>query len=125
LPDNQLAAVFDYLEERYEQLGLSTWRQEFVWRGMPQTNLVAVIPGSDGRLAPLLIADHVDTAFDEDLALKGIWMAVPGADDNATGTAALLRAADVLRDRDPRRTIWLVHFTGEEFPADDWAHVPS
>lgn len=119
LADNQLAAVFDYLDERYEQLGLQTWRQDFVWRGMPQTNLVAVIPGTDPSLSPLLIADHVDTAFDEDLALKGIWMAVPGGDDNATGSAAVLRAADVLRDRDSRRTIWLVHFTGEEFPADD------
>jgi hypothetical protein len=119
LPDNQLAAVFEYLEERYELLGLQTWRQDFVWRGMPQTNLVAVIPGTDRDLPPLVIADHVDTAFDEDLAMKGIWMAVPGADDNSTGSAAVLRAADVLRDRQPQRTIWLVHFTGEEFPADD------
>jgi hypothetical protein len=119
LADNQLAAVFEYLEERYDQLGLTTWRQDFVWRGMPQTNLVAVIPGTDPSLTPLLIADHVDTAFDEDLAMKGIYMAVPGADDNSTGSAAVLRAADVLRGRDPRRTIWLVHFTGEEFPADD------
>jgi hypothetical protein len=119
LADNQLAAVFDYLQERYEHLGVQTTRQDFVWRGMPQTNLVAELPGTDPNLAPLLIADHVDTAFDEDLAMKGIYLAVPGADDNATGTAALLRAAEVLKDRDPRRTIWLVHFTGEEFPADD------
>ena len=68
---------------------------------MPQTNLVAVIPGTNPSLAPLLVADHVDTAFDEDLALKGIYLAVPGADDNATATAALLRAAEVLRTRHP------------------------
>jgi hypothetical protein len=119
LPDNQLADVFSYLEERYAQTGLRTWRQSFTWRGMPQTNLFAEIPGSNSRLAPLLIADHVDTALDEDLALKGIYQAVPGADDNASASAALLRAAAVLRDRHPQRSIWLVHFTGEEFPADD------
>ncbi len=119
LADNQLADVFGYLEERYAQLGLDTWRQSFTWRGMPQTNLVAVIPGTQRRLAPVLIADHVDTAFDEDLALKGIYQAVPGADDNASATAALLRAAAVLKTRQPERPIWLVHFTGEEFPADD------
>jgi hypothetical protein len=119
LPDNQLPDVFSYLEERYAQLGLDTWRQSFTWRGMPQTNLVAVIPGANARLAPLLVADHVDTALDEDLALKGIYLAVPGADDNASATAALLRAAEVLRARQPERPIWLVHFTGEEFPADD------
>ena len=119
LADNQLADVFSYLEERYAQLGLDTWRQSFTWRGMPQTNLVAVIPGTNSRLAPLLLADHVDTALDEDLALKSIYLAVPGADDNASATAALLRAATVLKDRQPERPIWLVHFTGEEFPADD------
>ncbi len=119
LADNQLADVFSYLEERYAQLGLDTWRQSFTWRGMAQTNLVAVIPGTERRLAPVLIADHVDTALDEDLALKGIYQAVPGADDNASATAALLRAAAVLKTRQPERPIWLVHFTGEEFPADD------
>jgi hypothetical protein len=119
LADNQLADVFSYLEERYAQLGLDTWRQSFTWRGMAQTNLVAVIPGTQRRLAPVLIADHVDTALDEDLALKGIYQAVPGADDNASATAALLRAAAVLKTRQPERPIWLVHFTGEEFPADD------
>ncbi len=119
LPDNQLADVFSYLEERYAQLGLRTWRQSFSWRDMPQTNLFAVIPGTNPKLAPLLVADHVDTALDEDLALKSIYLAVPGADDNASATAALLRAAAVLKDRQPERPIWLVHFTGEEFPADD------
>ena len=119
LPGNQLPDVFSYLEERYAQLSLRTWRQSFSWRGMPQTNLFAEIPGTNSRLAPVLIADHVDTALDEDLALKGIYLAVPGADDNASATAALLRAAAVLRARQPERPIWLVHFTGEEFPADD------
>jgi len=120
LPDNQLADVFSYLEERYEQLGIPTRRQDFVWRGMPQTNLVAEIRGTDPELPPVLVADHVDTAFDEILAVtKGLYVAVPGADDNATATSALLRAAEVLKDRQPRRSIWLVHFTGEEFPADD------
>jgi hypothetical protein len=119
LSDNQLEDVFQYLEERYAQMGIATSRQSFTWRGMPQTNLIAKIPGSNPSLAPVLMADHVDTAFDEDLALKGIYLAVPGADDNASASAALLRAAAVLKDRHPVRTIWLVHFTGEEFPADD------
>ncbi len=119
LPDNDLHEAFDYLEERYAALGLESWRQDFVWRGMPETQVIAEIPGTDGRLDPVLVADHVDTAFDEDLAPKHIYLAVPGAIDNATGTAAVLRTAEVLKDLQPRRTIRLVHFTGEEFPADD------
>jgi len=66
------------------------------------------------------MADHIDTAFDERLIVNfHEIVAVPGADDNSTASAALLRAAEVLKDRRPLRTIWLVHFTGEEFPADD------
>jgi hypothetical protein len=120
LADNQLEDVFKYLEERYQALGIPTTRQSFTWRGMPQTNLIAKIQGSNPALAPVLMADHVDTAFDERLIVNfHEVVAVPGADDNATASAALLRAADVLKDRHPVRTIWLVHFTGEEFPADD------
>jgi hypothetical protein len=119
LPDNQLEYVFQYLEERYAQMSIATTRQSFTWRGMPQTNLIAKIPGSNPSLAPVLMADHVDTAFCENDAIRGIYRAVPGADDNASASAALLRAAVALKDRHPLRTIWLVHFTGEEFPADD------
>jgi hypothetical protein len=119
LPDNDLHEAFDYLEERYDEMGLPNERQDFTWRGMPQTNVIARIEGADRQLPPVLVADHVDTAFDEDLARKDIYLAVPGAIDNSTGSAAVLRTAAMLKDRRPRRAIWLVHFTGEEFPADD------
>jgi uncharacterized circularly permuted ATP-grasp superfamily protein len=40
----------------------------------------------------------------------------PGADDNATGTAALMEAAAALRGMKLEKTIKLVHFCGEEQP---------
>lgn len=119
---NQLEALFDYLEERYARLGLRMRRQRFTWRGIPQSNLIAVVPGTDRELSdrPLLMADHVDTAFCEDVfARSGIRVSTPGADDNAVATAALLRAAEVLPGARLRRDVWLVHLTGEEFPGDD------
>jgi len=120
LPDNDLQECFDYLEERYAVMGIETRRQSFVWRDMPQMNLIAEIPGSDPNLDPVLMADHIDTAFDEDRIFTQLqFIAVPGADDNSSASAALLRAAEMLEDSGPVRTIWLVHFTGEEFPADD------
>jgi hypothetical protein len=120
LADNQLEENFQYLEERYQVMGIQTRRQSFVWRDMPQMNLIAEIPGSDPSLDPVLMADHIDTAFDEDEIINfHNVIAVPGADDNSSASAALLRAAEVLKDSHPLRTIWLVHFTGEEFPADD------
>lgn len=121
-PDNQLPLVVEYLEERYTVLGLRTFRQEFTWRGMPQANLIAVIPGSDPEASrtPVLMGDHMDTAFCEDTyEATGQRRSAPGADDNGSATAALLRAAVVLKDSRPVRDIWLAHFTGEEFPADD------
>ncbi|MSP19796.1 MAG: M28 family peptidase [Bdellovibrionales bacterium] len=118
--DNHLGEMVDYLTERYQVLGLETRKQSFVWRGIPQSNLIAVIPGKDRTLAPLLFADHFDTAISEDHFTKtGERISNPGADDNGTATASLLRAAEELRNKKPQRDIWLLHLTGEEYPADD------
>ena len=120
-PDNELHKIFTYLEGRYADLHLRTWRQPFTWRGIPQTNLFVEIPGREANAAPVLMADHVDTAYAEDVYQASqyeTWVTVPGADDNCSATAALLRAADVLKDVTHERPIWLVHFTGEEFPSD-------
>jgi len=118
--NNQLQDIVAYLEERYKILGIKTWRQDFTWRGMKQSNLIAVIPGSDPNARPVLMADHIDTAFCEDIYEEtGKRVSAPGADDNYSATATLLRAAEVLKDTKPRHDIWLVHLTGEEFPQDD------
>ncbi len=118
-PENQLESVIDYLEERYRSLGIKTVRQRFTLRGIPQSNLLAVIPGSDPGLKPIVIAGHIDTAFCEDVfRATAKRLSSPGADDNATGTALLLSAARVLPGLKPLRDIWLLHLTAEEFPAD-------
>lgn len=120
--DNQLLDVIAWLEERYAALGVETRREEFTWRGIPEANLIAVLPGpaAESREAPVLVADHIDTAFAEDVfARTGERVSVPGADDNGTATATLLLAARVLAGVPRVRDIWLVHLTGEEFPADD------
>ncbi|MEI8311889.1 MAG: M20/M25/M40 family metallo-hydrolase [Verrucomicrobiota bacterium] len=121
-PRNQLVDVVRFLEERYRQLGIKTRRQEFTWRGIPQANLIAIIPGTgrDASRRPVLMADHIDTAFCEDIYDKnGQRVPAPGADDNFSATGVLLRAAEVLKDKKFPHDIWLVHLTGEEFPADD------
>lgn len=118
---NQLGRLVEYLEERYQQLGIRTARQKFTWRGIDQYNLVAIIPGTapDASLSPVLLADHIDTAFMQKVfADTGERLSAPGADDNATATAALLKAAEILRRYKPRYDIHLVHLTGEEFPSD-------
>jgi hypothetical protein len=74
-------------------------------------NVVAVLPGSDRRVAGeyLVVGAHLDHC--------GSWPALlPGADDNASGSATVLeiaRAAAWLQPR-PRRSLVIVLFAGEE-----------
>lgn len=118
-PDHDLERMIDYLEERYRVLSIETVRQRFTWRGLPQGNLIAIIKGTE-RGPPVVMADHIDAACEEDTFDKTRRrVTTHGADDNATATATLLAAATVLRDAHPRHDIWLVHLTGEEFPSDD------
>lgn len=118
--DNQLLEIISFLEERYHNLGLKTVRQSFTWRGIPQANLIAIIPGRNHDLPPIVLADHFDTAVAEDIYAKTHErIPNPGADDNVTATATLLRAAEELHHKKPNRDIWLLHLTGEEFPTDD------
>jgi hypothetical protein len=127
-PQHQLEALLDYLEQRYQKLGFSTRRQRLVYRGIPESNLIAILPGRKpapgaSALPPIVLCDHIDTAFSEDVfARSNQRVSAPGVDDNASASATLLRAADALRsvpEELRHRDIWLLHLTGEEFPADD------
>jgi hypothetical protein len=120
-PQSDLEKMADYLEERYAALGVKTIRQRFVWRGLPQSNVIAILPGTgSGRSgAPVVLADHYDTAVEEDTyAATHQRVTTHGCDDNVTATALLMRAAEALLSTRHARDIWLVHLTGEEFPSD-------
>lgn len=113
------------------------WRTDFDypwmdgWLGnqvgtLQERNLLVVIPGKDRRRA-VVMADHYDTAYMEDLYYKEkggklARVAAAGADDNHSATAALMLAAPVFlklsRAGKLACDVWLLHLTGEEFPAD-------
>jgi hypothetical protein len=93
-----------------------------------ERNLIVVIPGND-RSQAVIMADHYDTAYMEDQygyganpGGDGARVAASGADDNHSATACLMLAAPLLmqlsREGRLARDVWLVHLTGEEFPAD-------
>jgi hypothetical protein len=95
-------------------------------RSTEERNLMVVIPGRD-RDRAVIMADHYDTAYMEDIYDKdqggsGARLAASGADDNHSATAALMRAAPILCDLSREGKlgcdIWLIHLTGEEFPSD-------
>jgi hypothetical protein len=91
-----------------------------------ERNLLVVIPGRNRREA-VIMADHYDTAYmldkyDKDYGGCGARLAACGADDNYSATAAMMLAAPILlrlsRQGKLGCDVWLVHLTGEEFPAD-------
>jgi hypothetical protein len=91
-----------------------------------ERNLVVVIPGKD-RGRAVLMADHYDTAYMEDHYQRrqggdGARLAARGADDNCSATATLMMAAPIFlrmsRAGQLACDVWLVHLTGEEFPAE-------
>jgi hypothetical protein len=88
-----------------------------------ERDLLISIPGRD-RSQAVIMADHYDTAYMYDVYHEkgSARIAAAGADDNHSATAALMLAAPVLLEMSRAGKlgcdVWLVHLTGEEFPAD-------
>jgi hypothetical protein len=91
-----------------------------------ERNILVVIPGKK-RGAAVVMGDHYDTAYMEDLYYEasggdGARIGAHGADDNDSATATLLQSAPIFlqlaKEGKLERDVWLIHLTGEEFPSD-------
>ena len=80
-------------------------RQSFAVAGVECSNLEVEIRGRDRPDEIVVIGAHYDSA-----------PGTPGADDNASGTAALLELAERMAQRQPSRTLRFVAFVNEEPP---------
>lgn len=80
-------------------------RLPYAVEGKTVFNLEVVIPGRDASAGQLVIGAHYDSV-----------PGTPGADDNASGVAALLEIARQLRPQTQHRTVRLVAFVNEEPP---------
>ena len=103
-PGNRLAS--EYLFNTYKSFG---YAPEFQWFDVRQAaggstaNVVATLPGTVNPELVYVVSSHYDSV-----------VAGPGADDDSSGTAALLEAARVLASRPQPATIVFASFTGEE-----------
>src|SRR3569623_1102157 len=144
---SDLEALGDHLHARYREL-LGThgvgevvahvfrWQSDHAfpwmdgWRknqaAPAERNIVMMIPGRN-RGQAVIMGDHYDTAYMEDEYWEekgGDLLRAPaaGADDNHCATTALLLAAEHLLPLAAagklERDVWLIHLTGEEYPAD-------
>jgi hypothetical protein len=119
-----------YIADRFEEIGLQptgengSWFQEWSVDGPlgPATlkNVVGVIPGSlaDWKGQSVVVGahyDHLGLGMGEGGLAINKGRVHPGADDNASGVAAMLELAKVLKGGSvPKRSILFVAFTAEE-----------
>ena len=144
--DPLAAYLLEYYQKRIAACGLARqaltgahrfrWQTDFdfSWMGgwllnqdhQAECNVITVIPGRD-RSHAVIMADHYDTAYmadryEKEYGGRGARLAACGADDNHSATAALMLAAPIFLEMSKQGTlgcdVWLVHLTGEEFPAD-------
>ena len=101
-PGNDIAA--DFIYQTLSQTGLPTTDQQYSMLG--GRNIYAVQTGSDFPDQIFILCAHYDDMPPGVLA--------PGADDNASGTAAVLEAARVISQFQPRYTIIYALWDQEE-----------
>ena len=131
-PESERAAA--YLARHHERLGLAgvfpsrcvaetsctpSFYQRFNVQGKIGRNVGVVVPGADSALRGeyVVVGAHYDHIGRSEWASDDpeLGSAVrPGADDNASGTAAVLELARRLAARPPRRSVLLLHFDAEE-----------
>jgi peptidase M28-like protein/PDZ domain-containing protein len=132
-PGADSAAAF--IARRFKQSGLQAspvgWFQEFVVAkdaaaaqsagigGAVTRNVIGVLPGRDPKLRNEIVIvgahyDHLGLGKFGSLDPDSTGAVHNGADDNASGVAALFRIADTLAVMPPARTVVIIAFSGEE-----------
>jgi peptidase M28-like protein len=105
LRPTQLAAAARYLEDRLREYGPAVVSEEFEAGGAAVRNLVVERRGATNPDEIVLVGAHYDSVIGS-----------PGANDNATGVAALLEIARALVRQQPGRTVRCAFFVNEEPP---------
>jgi len=95
-----------YLYEFYKNLGLDVSFEEFIYRDTRQRNIVAKKKGNIFPERIIAITSHYD---DNPNSLPA-----PGADDNASGTVGVMRAAEILSKHEFGSTLRFINFAAEE-----------
>lgn len=95
-----------YVYEHMQASGLSVSYHDWSNSGVSNRNVIGELTGATRSDEIVVITAHLD-----DMPSSG---PAPGADDNASGSAAVLTAAEILSQYRFERTLRFVLFTGEE-----------
>ena len=100
-----LASAAGYIRKTLEDAGYAVSVQPFTSHGLTVNNLEAVLPGHIAADEIIVAGAHYDSV-----------VGTPGANDNASGVAALLELARLLAGTALPRTVRFVAFAIEEAP---------
>ncbi len=109
-----LVAAANYLESSLASAGYKVKRQTYKFGKYNYDNIEVEILGSNRKDEIVVIGGHYDSVIDS-----------PGANDNATGAAAVLELARALALKKPARTLRFVEFVNEEPPFFQTADMGS
>ena len=124
----------NFIARRFTDLGLSaafrsscdqparcagSYLQPFRTNGFGAVNVGTIIPGSDSTRRGQYVAvsahfDHLGRGGERKSGAAGAGDVHPGADDNASGTAAVLELARRFRERPTPRSVIVLAFGAEE-----------
>ena len=101
--DNLIKAE-DYIAGEFKSFGYTVKFDEYEVSGKKARNIIAVKEGKEIPGEIVIVGAHYDACFN------------PGADDNASGIAAVLELARMLAKTETRRTVKFIAFVNEEPP---------
>jgi Zn-dependent M28 family amino/carboxypeptidase len=103
-PDS-LRAALEYLERAWRRQGYEPRRQTYRVEGTSCSNVEVERRGTTRAEEIVLVGAHYDSVVGS-----------PGANDNASGVAAVLEISAILASKSPERTVRCVAFVNEEPP---------
>ena len=117
LNSSQKAAA--YIFERFQDLGLNVEYQNLTASGHQTSNVIATLEGSSPGKARYLFGAHYDSFNSLSSNYSGgANTSAPGADDDASGVAAVIELASELAPLKLKQTVMFVAFGAEELNPD-------
>ncbi|MFA9477719.1 M28 family peptidase [Phycisphaerales bacterium AB-hyl4] len=103
--EGSLAEAAAYVSDAFREVGYTPERHTYSVDGESVENIIAEVPGTDTPERIVVVAAHYDTVPGS-----------PGANDNASGVAALIELARHFQDRPQPVTLRFISFVNEEPP---------
>jgi hypothetical protein len=98
----------DFIFTTFTDAGVNAAFDPFTFYQYPTRNVVATLPGVTRPEEIVILCAHYDS-------ISNAAGQAPGADDNASGTAAVLEAARLFAARSFERTVRFITFSAEEY----------